>query len=202
MSHRKKILSHYEHRIRPGLDGYEILDWASAASQQARFDVLADQVDLANRSLLDVGCGVGDLWAYLHSAGLAVRYTGVDISEKMIAEARRRHPQAEFLCGDPFADGVLAGQMFDVVFCSGIFNLNLGNNRVFLPQAVGRLMTHVRERLVFNLLHVRAPWQEPTYAYYDPHEVLDTLGAMGLAACMIDDYLPNDFTVVCRHPTA
>lgn len=44
--------------------------------------------------VLDVGCGPGDLTAYLSERGLDV--SGVDLSARMIDHARRRHPEQRF----------------------------------------------------------------------------------------------------------
>ncbi|GAB3835750.1 methyltransferase domain-containing protein [Kribbella italica] len=44
--------------------------------------------------VLDVGCGPGDVTAYLAERGLDV--SGVDLSERMIEHARRRHPGLRF----------------------------------------------------------------------------------------------------------
>jgi SAM-dependent methyltransferase len=46
-------------------------------------------------SVLDLGCGDGIMAAPLLARGF--RYTGVDSSEQMVEEARRRHPQLEFV---------------------------------------------------------------------------------------------------------
>jgi SAM-dependent methyltransferase len=44
--------------------------------------------------VLDVGCGPGDVTAYLAERGLDV--SGVDLSARMIDHARRRHPNQQF----------------------------------------------------------------------------------------------------------
>ncbi|TYB57368.1 class I SAM-dependent methyltransferase [Nonomuraea sp. PA05] len=49
----------------------------------------------------DVGCGPGRLTAYLHRLGLPV--FGVDLSPRMIAEARRAHPALRFEVGSMLA---------------------------------------------------------------------------------------------------
>jgi SAM-dependent methyltransferase len=46
-------------------------------------------------TVLDLGCGDGIMAAPLLARGL--RYTGVDSSEQMVEEGRRRHPQLEFV---------------------------------------------------------------------------------------------------------
>ena len=202
MSRREAIRKHYEHRIRPDRESYQVLDWLSPASQRTRFEVLAREVDLEGRSLLDVGSGLGDLWAFLKERGIRASYTGVDILEDMVAEASRRHPAAEFVLGDIFRADLFGDRRFDVVFCSGAFNLNLGNNREFLPAAVRRMAERAREYVVFNLLHARCPASDPRYAHYDPREVVEDIAGEQLDIRVVEDYLPNDFTVVCRLRTA
>jgi SAM-dependent methyltransferase len=69
--------------------------------------------------VLDVGCGLGTLSAAAAARGAAV--TGVDLADGMLAEARRRHPEIEFVRGDaealPFADGA-----FDVALGAFVVN--------------------------------------------------------------------------------
>ena len=88
---KHRIRRHYEPRIDTARTHHEVLDWASEASQRARFDIFANRVDLRDKSLLDVGCGLGDLLTYLGARGVQVHYTGVDLLEKMVQAARRNH---------------------------------------------------------------------------------------------------------------
>lgn len=56
-------------------------------------DVFADSVrDLG--PVLDVGCGPGQVTAYLRERG--VDASGVDLSPRMVEHARARHPECEF----------------------------------------------------------------------------------------------------------
>ena len=83
------------------------------------FQVAAETIaatGLANPWLLEVGCGSGyysDVFATLLPD--AVRYTGIDYSDAMIARARARSPSAAFEVADatklPYADGA-----YDIVF--------------------------------------------------------------------------------------
>jgi len=197
-SHRHRIRRHYEPRIAPGRANYDILDWASPQSQRARFEVLARHVELAGRSLLDIGCGLGDLLGFLRERNLDVRYTGVDILDKMVSAARDRHPGGQFLQADLFHQPMFASASFDVTFCSGAFNLNLGNNEQFLPRAVAEMIRLARDVAVFNLLHHRTRSQDDTYFYFDPEEIPSLTAGLGVTVQVVDDYLHNDFTVICR----
>ena len=197
MSRRAAIRKHYEPRLSACSEHFDMLDWADAASQLARFEVLARQVDLRNKSLLDVGCGLGDLWGFLRDRRLRVDYTGVDILERMVQTAREAYPDGRFVAADVFAGG-LDPKRFDVTFCSGVFNLNLGNNRQFLQAALSRLLELTGEVVVFNLLHERTPRRYDHCFYYNPADVSQLVRGLGCHSQIVDDYLPNDFTILCR----
>jgi len=112
MTKSQQIRHHYRPRIDGGRENYDVVDWASAEAQQIRFAVLADNVPLDGQSLLDVGCGLGDLWMYLKGRGISVNYCGVDLLDEMTDAATRRNPDGRFVCGDIFdidRGGLLAG---------------------------------------------------------------------------------------------
>lgn len=199
MSNRRlhRIRSHYEPRIASHRANHEILDWASPRTQRLRFEVLVSNVPLAGLSLLDVGCGLGDLYALLRERQIPVDYTGVDILDKMVTLARKNHPEAHFLAADVFAANPFGPEAFDVVFCSGLFNLNLGNNMEFLAMALKRFLELSRRTVVFNMLHHRAACGDPQYFYHNPRQVRQILETLGASCVIVDDYLDNDFTVIC-----
>ena len=192
------IRAHYEHRISRERANFDVLDWASAESQRRRFAVLADNVPLAGKSLLDVGCGLADLAAYLQMREIPVQYTGVDVLEGMVAACRERFGDLRFLRADLFGGEPVALGEFDVIFGSGIFNLDLGNNAEFLARAIPRMTALAREYVVFNCLHARAAPSEDGYFAFDPADVLPLVQRPGCEVRLVADYLPNDFTVICR----
>lgn len=68
----------------------------------------------AGRRVLDLGVGSGRTTRYL--APLARRYVGIDVSEPMLALARREAPAAEFLSLDLRALATLPPGTFDFIF--------------------------------------------------------------------------------------
>lgn len=93
------------------------LGWKSPRSQLARFEVLAEIGDLNGRSVLDVGCGHGDLRAFLGERFPQLEYLGLDHFEPFLEVAAERYgalPHTGFLLGDfttaplPEVDYVLA----------------------------------------------------------------------------------------------
>lgn len=204
MSKIDDIRKHYVPRITPGRPNYDVLDWAGPDTQTARFEVLIQNVDLRGKTLLDVGCGLGDLAGFLRSKKIPVQYTGVDVVEEMLHRARKSNPEGRFLHANLFSEtqrsDPLNGRTFDVVFCSGTLNLNLGNNLEFLPRALKGLLAPAREALVVNFLRARETPPDPVYFYYRPDEVLNVLHPLlgKQRVHLIEGYLPNDFTVLCR----
>jgi 2-polyprenyl-3-methyl-5-hydroxy-6-metoxy-1,4-benzoquinol methylase len=93
---------------------------------QARFDKLSDQgMDVHGeaafvnsfdpRTVLDAGCGTGRVAGELARRGVSV--VGVDIDASMIAEARRRAPDLEWVEADLASFDL--GRAFDVVVLAG-----------------------------------------------------------------------------------
>lgn len=85
-------------------------DFFMRAKVDAILDVLRAQLgDPSSLHLLDVGCGVGLTDSMLEP--LVGKVTGVDVSEKAIAEARRRNPSLEFAVYSgpelPFEEGAV-----------------------------------------------------------------------------------------------
>jgi len=199
VSRRRAIHDHYAHRARQAdrRAAHDVVDWADLDAQQKRFAVLADHVPLAGKSLLDVGCGLGDLWAFLSQRGLEVDYTGVDLVAEMVAAAQVRHPSARFVHADIFGENPFAPGSFHVTFVSGAFNLSLGNNRDFLPGAIAVLLEIASEVAVFNLLHQRTPHKYDHCVYWEPAEVAPIAQGLCARVTLVEDYLPNDFTVIC-----
>ena len=57
----------------------------SREGQHFRFGKLLEIGDLTDRSVLDVGSGLGDLYPFLREAYPAARYEGVDVVPEMVA---------------------------------------------------------------------------------------------------------------------
>lgn len=195
------IKTYYDNNMSKELPEYGILGWESEEAQHLRFDMLLSSVALEGRKLLDVGCGTGNLLEYINRKGIKVDYTGIDILEKMIAIAKGKKLAGDFIYMDIFKDNVFGSNSFDVVYTSGIFNLNLGNNHEFLKDALELFLRIASHDVVFNLLHVDSPDREDKYFYFHPDEVRDILAPFSgrLAGVeFIEAYLKNDFTVVVR----
>jgi SAM-dependent methyltransferase len=75
---------------------------------------------VSTEKILDFGCGIGTSIPFLAEAFSPMEIVGVDVSEEMLAEARRRvdltHVRLQSMA-QPRQDGE-----FDLVYCNGVFH--------------------------------------------------------------------------------
>ena len=82
-------------------------------------DLLAEGI-----SVLDIGCAVGGLASVLTEHLARFDYTGVDLSEDMIARAKQKHPGHRFHVVGEADLSVLGNARFDLVVCLGVLHVN------------------------------------------------------------------------------
>jgi len=70
--------------------------------------------------VLDVGCGNGRLYDYFKD--LNINYTGVDISRKLLDEARKKHPEIRFVKDDMRDMKSVGDERFDCIFFVASFH--------------------------------------------------------------------------------
>ncbi|HXA55784.1 MAG TPA: glycosyltransferase [Candidatus Acidoferrum sp.] len=90
-------------------------DWIRGYYQERLSQVYKHLIPPKMR-VLELGCGQGDLIGALEPA----RGLGIDLSEKMIARARSRHPQVEFVQAD--VQEWLPAEKFDFIILSDLVN--------------------------------------------------------------------------------
>jgi len=198
MYDRRILEKHYIPRINSSDKGHVILDWESEDAQVRRFEVLFDHIDVSGRSILDVGCGIGDLYRMAASRCDAVSYTGIDILPEMVEEARLRHPEGNFITGDLLKEQLFAPGSFDILFSSGIFNLKVGDNHAFLKRALEVFFSISSCWVVFNLLDPKHPVQRDIYYYFEPEEALEMAKKHADHVEIVYDYVPKDYTVFAK----
>lgn len=80
--------------------------------------VIADRLLRSNwKSVLDIGCGSGQLATLLRDAGIE-KYHGMDFSERRIAWAKRICPQHTFSIEDAFTSNRLETHSYDSAVCT------------------------------------------------------------------------------------
>lgn len=133
-------------------------------------------------SILDIGCSTGDLLASLNPK----RGKGIDISQAMINEAKRKYPSLAFECMD--AQDLLLRETYDYIIIANAIGFFSDIQRAF--QEIHRVI-HSRSRLV--IVYYNYLWQpflklgewlgikmpEPWQNWISPHDLENFLYLAG-----------------------
>lgn len=173
------------------------LGWENGR-QDIRFGVLLSFFEWRNASILDVGCGFGDLQGVLESlSGGSHDYTGIDVVPEFIAEARRRHDSdnARFIQGEFLTHRFRS--RFDIVIGSGIFNRKFSatDNDAFVDQVMRRSFEICNIGFAFDFLSDRVDFQRAHTYHNSPERVLGQALNLSRRVGIRHDYMPFEFAV-------
>jgi SAM-dependent methyltransferase len=173
----------------------EIAGWGSQASQERRFAVMACHWPLAGSRIIDVGCGRGDLLAYLKAQGQAPAfYVGLDIMEDALSFGRANHPEAQFICGD-LLDPHLKLPVADYAVSSGVFNLTGKDHAEWIGRMVGAMYAATSRGAAFNVVSTLAPEHKEGHYYAAPDAMLRMAQAITPFVALLHDYAIHDMTL-------
>lgn len=189
---RRKALSFYDNLIaEEGLHNPRALSWISASNQQVRFAILSGIGNLNNRSILDVGCGFGDLYDFLVENNEAVSYKGIDINKTIIDAARNKHPGVSF---DVLDFGEYTGQPCDYVLASGALTIKIPQYKEFYFGYIKKMFELSQVGTAFNMLNAKHYPNDDELCTYSVPEVYEFCTSLTDRLVIRQDYLPQDFT--------
>ena len=173
------------------------ITWGTEKSQTDRFKVLTEISDLTKSSILDFGCGMGDLYGYL-SKNTDVdldKYLGIDINDVLLEEAGKRYPKANFILRDILKDSFALDEKFDFVFASGVFAIPTPNWKDFTYQLLDELFKSCRKAMAINFLTTYSKTDTGSN-YVDPCSIFKmACDRYSTKLVMRQDYKDNDFTM-------
>lgn len=169
------------------------LGWKKG-KQAIRFDVLTSQYDFAGKSVLDIGCGFGDLLDTLGTRMSRFTYTGIDLVDAFIREARSMHPGHTFIQGDFISHDF--GMMFDYCVASGIFNHKLKqDNYEFIRLAIQKAWDISCDGFAFDFLSDRVDYPLDHTFHSNPTKILEFAYSLSRNVVLRNDYMPFEFSL-------
>lgn len=190
---REALVALYEGRWSELGRDVRTLGWNDAQSQQLRFEVLCDGLDLDGASVLDVGCGFGDLADWLDARWEGVRYTGIDLSPSLLAEARRSHPGRSFAQVD-LLEEPLEGP-FELVVCSGALSFKVQDHAAHTAAMLRRMWELASQGVAANFLTSHVNYERPHNAHHRPQDVFALALELTPWVGLRHDYPLWEFTV-------
>lgn len=180
----------YRSAIEKHGDSSRGVHWNSVHSQEKRFEVLLSCIDDEGFSLVDAGCGFGDLHAYLHNKEIPFSsYIGLDLSPSMVKIAREK-TGCEILECDICRDILVPA---DYYICSGAMNI-LSRFDTYL--FIRNCYEASTKGFVFNLL--MGEDDSLVYNHFYPNELQNLFDELGALVTIKKGYLKYDFTVFMK----
>ncbi len=178
------------------------VDWNSTESQELRFEQLCKVINDKNSfSILDYGCGYGALLQYLNKSGYNSSYYGFDISDEMIAQAKKSNGNDNAVWTTKLA----SEETFDYTIASGIFNVRLGTNDAdwtnYIQETLTTLNKYSKKGFSFNMLtsYSDKEYMRDYLFYANPAYFFDFCKKkFSKYVAVLHDYPLYEFTILVR----
>tara|TARA_Y100001954_G_C15775153_1_gene586574 strand:+ start:111 stop:722 length:612 start_codon:yes stop_codon:yes gene_type:complete len=192
-----KIGDYYNKLVKKHGESPKACDYGHPESQQIKFNVLSSIITPGDKSLLDVGCGLGNYYEFLREKKYNLNYTGIDLSEEMISKARNKYNELVLIQKNILdMDKEIK---FDVVSANGIFYLLKTQPFDVMKELIAKMYLLANNTVVFNSLSSYCKDKEVGEFYVNPLEVVDYCMSLTPWVGLRHDYHHRDFTVyMCK----
>jgi SAM-dependent methyltransferase len=198
-----EVASYYGDRLTRHGATPQGVDWNGEKGQVDRFAQLARVIDRVDGfTLNDLGCGYGALVDFLTARYGSYQYYGYDVSAEMIAAARERYQDRQFVT---FRSGSIPEETANYGVASGIFNVRLGiTNEEWFEYLLGVLDVLDRTSLDGFAFNCLTSYSDPERMrsdlfYADPCQLFDHCKRRySKNVALLHDYGLYEFTIVVR----
>lgn len=186
---KDKIIERYNSRLRK--HGYSINALASGSEERRnlRYQILCEVGINDGDSILDLGCGFGDLNKYLNTNNIKVRYIGIDINEQIIKLGKENTPEVDLRVSDIMADPL--PDNIDFILSTSSFNNKLfeDDNYVFVEQLLEKCQSIARKGVAIDFLSSYVDFKvDDDVFYYEPEKILTIAKKITKRVCIRHDY--------------
>jgi len=167
-------------------------------TQYLRFAALIKNIalDAPAKSILDVGCGNGELYKFLNFMGWRGQYTGCDINEKLLQIAKQRFGGIDVHRADIMSPPPGERPTYDYVLMSGLFNFNVGQSREWCYAFISRMFELCRGLCVFNAISTSVNYEDERMFYLNPLETLEyCISHLSRRVTLSHHNLPFNYTI-------
>ncbi|MCX6232340.1 MAG: methyltransferase domain-containing protein [Bacteroidetes bacterium] len=163
--------------------------------QNVRFNVIKEIGITNNDSILDVGCGFGDLYKYLKEAiNFEGKYTGIDITPDFIEVCKSLYPTLDFRVLDIIEENTI--EQWDYVVLSGTLNINIGEKHwEFVKSMINTMFKLSKKGVSVDFVSIYGDNRHENIFRADPGEVFSFCKTLSKRVALRNDYLPWEFCV-------
>jgi len=193
---RATVIHYHRWRIETyGEQTVEALGWMGPDSQRKRFEALSGLGDFSNCTVLDVGCGYGDLRAYLDEHCRGTVLIGIDQMPEFINVAQATYSDR---ADTSFYQCDFATANFpkvDFVVASGALSYRCSEPE-FYTGMIRKMFGAASRGVAFNMLDVARFPEHPLLVGHDREKILDFCRTLSPRVEIVEGYLDEDFTVL------
>lgn len=193
---RNEIIELYKKRY--NFFGYspKSLLW-DKGKQEVRFDILTSLYNFDGKSVLDIGCGFGDLNKILHQKCKRYEYVGIDLVADFINKAKELYlaPGINFLEGE-FLDYKFE-KKFDYIIASGIFNYKMEcvDNYFYIESIMKKAIDISIDGVAFDFLSDKVDFRYDYTFHSSPEKILNLAYKFSRNIILRNDYMPFEFAI-------
>jgi len=195
---KRETLEYFDGLLEQASDDFAAIGY-SKQSNIKRYCTLLKLGKFANKSVLDVGCGIGGLYDFLQEQGIQCEYVGIDINPNMISRAKAKHQnmQDNFFVCDIIEEKL--NKKFDYVVSNGPLNIKYatGSNLDITIKLMRRMYDLANIGTVITMTSFFTKKPNDTTFYYHPLELLKEVFTFCVNIKFDHTYLPHDFAVFC-----
>jgi SAM-dependent methyltransferase len=171
--------------------------WKTKGSAHQRFRQFWAEIDFTEKTVLDIGCGFGELGNFLIKRYEGVKYEGIDIVPEFIKEGKIKYPHLDLEEGNYMKDSI--NKRYDIVVASGVLNSNYRDeNMKYRMDAINKMFEMTTDVLAFNMLggHPHPDNNAGSNIWYtDSLEILKYCMTLTRRVILRANYHPRDFTI-------
>ncbi len=176
------------------------LGWTRENNQVRLKALVADfWNEIPNSSILDAGCGFGDLLGILQKENNSpASYIGYDINPRLLDEAKKRYPQGHFQVAA--LENIPGDILPDFVCCSGVFNHKRSDGKEFeaIKNALHHLFAICQKGLTVNFLSDKVEYKTEHNHNSNPGQLLEFAFELSNHVVLRNNYMPFEFTITIR----
>ena len=192
------ITSFYNNRYKQQGDDISSVGWRDKSSQWLRFDMLFRGYDPRGKTILDVGCGFGDLYGFiLEKFGSNFQYIGIDISSELIQKAEKKYSanNAKFYQCDVFSLKEHTQVSIDYSVESGMLSFKIADNNIYAQQVMDAMFALSSMGISLNFLTDQVDYQLEKNHHFSIQNVLCWGSKLSKNFVLYHDYPLWEFTI-------
>jgi len=192
-AHEKEdVISRYNQRLAKFGYSPKTLGW-DKERHFLRYHILLSEWEYNGDTLLDFGCGFGDLYQYIVNNKLDIKYSGVDINDFLVLEGIRKHEGIKLSTCDFINNR--GTETYDYIVSSGVHNLRLEDNWSFIEKTFRVFHQAATKAFALNFISDKCDQREDHIYYCNPEKILALAYGYSNRILLSNNYMPFEFTI-------